>query len=293
MVYGGGASYAFRVMRWARAAGVPVIADVVEWYSPRQFRGGAVSPAFLSAHLALRMAYPRFDGVIAISEYLRHRYPALPTVVVPPTIGVAALDVARGVRPVQERSDAHTLSLCYFGSPGRKDLLPAIIDGFAMARSRFGPSPDLRLQVAGPDTNEVRGLLGGDIPTGVEVVGPLPQHEMGDFLRSADFSLLLRPDATYSRAGFPTKFVESLGYSTPVIANLTSDLDQYLLDGVTGFVVSGATATDLALAIERAMGLTLDERERMRGHARDMALRAFDSTAYVAEIDRLLMATAR
>ncbi len=38
-------------------------------------------------------------------------------------------------------------------------------------------------------------------------------------------------------AGFPTKFVESLGAGCPVITNYTSDLDLYLKNGFNGFVV--------------------------------------------------------
>jgi len=290
VVYGGGISYALRILRWARSADVAVLADVVEWYSPRQFRGGIASPAFVSAHLALRGAYPRFDGVIAISEYLSNRYRSLPTAVVPPTVDMTGLMAGRSAREhLRPRSGA--LTLCYFGRPGRKDLLATIIDGFEIAAARIRHHTILRLRVAGPDEREVTELLGRDIPPGVDILPDLPQGEIGEFLAAADFSVLLRPRATYSRAGFPTKFVESLANATPVIANITSDLHRYLVDGVNGLVITGTAPEDVATAIERAASLPTDERQRLRQAALRTAVESFDSSAYVTAVDDLLSRT--
>lgn len=292
IVYGGGASYALRCLRWAHGAGIPVIADVVEWYSPRQFRGGIVSPSYLSAHMALRLIYPQFDGTIAISEFLRRRLATPRTIVVPPTLEFTALDGSPGARS-RSIKGASELTLCYFGSPGRKDLLPEIIRGFAIARAQKGSSHDMRLVIAGPSVDVVRGLLRAELPTGVEVTGHLPQEQVGALLGGADFSVLLRPVETYSNAGFPTKFVESLAHSTPVIANVTSDLSDYLVDGVTGLVVIEPTEESLARTIVRAMAMNAEDRERMRTHCREMAVTSFDAAVHVRVIDQLLSETAR
>lgn len=290
VVYGGGISYALRILKWARKANVAVLADVVEWYSPRQFRGGIASPAFLSAHIALQAAYPRFDGVIAISEYLRDRYHSVPNAVVPPTMDMRNLIQGRNEREhVSPRSGA--LTLCYFGRPGRKDLLATIIEGFEIATARIGHDTTLRLRVAGPDEREVTGLLGRHLPPGVDVLPDLPQAEIGEFLKAADFSILLRPRAKFSRAGFPTKFVESLANATPVIANITSDLNRHLVDGVNGLVIAGTAPEDVAFAIERAASLSTNERQRLSHAAHQTAVASFDSSAYVTAIDDLLSRT--
>ena len=39
-----------------------------------------------------------------------------------------------------------------------------------------------------------------------------------------------------SLAGFPTKFVEALSLSTPVITNNVGDIGEYLIDGKNGYV---------------------------------------------------------
>ena len=40
-----------------------------------------------------------------------------------------------------------------------------------------------------------------------------------------------------TKAGFPTKFVESISAGTPVITNLTSDLAYYMRDPMFGFSI--------------------------------------------------------
>jgi glycosyltransferase involved in cell wall biosynthesis len=275
------------VWLWARNSGVTTIADVVEWYSPRQFRGGFASPSWLSAQLSLRLAYPQFDAVIAISEYLAGRYGAThrPAIVVPPTLDTQGI-AAQQVRPKEDKG-RRRLTVCYFGSPGKKDLLPEIVRGFSAARSAR-PDIDFVLRIAGPQIADVRDALDGHVPDGVQVVGRLPHDEVGAFVRSADFSLLLRPQATYSRAGFPTKFVESLANSTPVIANHTSDLARYLTDGGAGLVVEVATAEALASTLDRAASITSAQLGEMRENAREIAMTRFDFRNYVAEVDALL-----
>jgi len=288
VVYGGGASYALRNLLWGRRRGRPVVADVVEWYAPRQFRGGVASPSYLSAHLALRLVYPRFDGAIAISRYVSRRLAPLDNVVIPPTLRVEPMVSGAAAHTGDDSVSGDHLTLCYFGNPGRKDLLPEIIDAFASVPSRTPEGTHVRLVVAGPDEAEVLRLRAGPLPDGVAVLGRIQQQQVRDLLASVDFSILLRPDATYSRAGFPTKFVESLANATPVIGNLTSDLQAYLIDGETGLVVPSATAVSLAETISRAVELSRTDRMRMRVAAVHMARTAFDVAVHVDAIHAFL-----
>ena len=60
---------------------------------------------------------------------------------------------------------------------------------------------------------------------------------------NVQFDVLLRySDLRYTKAGFPTKVVESLASATPVITNITSDLEMYLKDGENSVISEGYTA---------------------------------------------------
>ncbi|MFG1779340.1 glycosyltransferase [Micromonospora sp. NPDC049048] len=283
VVYGGGTPYMVHLRRWCRRHGVPLVVDVVEWYSPRQLAGGALGPLHLSAKLALRHHYPRCSGVIAIStlleEHFRRR--GCPVVRVPPTLDVRQLAVAPQLPPT-ERDE---LTLVYAGTPGRKDLLGTVVQAVeAVVRS----GARLRLRVVGPSRRQLRDLLGTEPPEMVEVVGRVPQWTVPQLLREADFSVLLRPPARYANAGFPTKVCESMANGTPVICNLTSDLGRYLEDGVNALVCADHSVNALAATLHRAVRLTAEERLLIRKAAREQALDSFDVRVYAQPLARLL-----
>ncbi|MFG1799630.1 glycosyltransferase [Micromonospora carbonacea] len=272
VLYNGDAPYAARLRAWCRRNGVPVIADVVDHYSPEQLRGGRFAPPYLSALLAFRYHYPRCAGVIAVSSYLddHFRGHGLPVLRVPPTLDARALGLLADQRPDGDGP----LRLVYAGDPGRKDLVATIVRAVERVD---GTGDRVELRVVGPTVERVRELLGGGpVPAGVRVLGRLPQQEVWAQVRRADFSVLLRPPTRFNRAGFPTKFGESLANGTPVIANLTSDLAEHLTDGVEGLVCPDHSVDALAATLRRALRLSAEDRCLMRKAARRRALESFD-----------------
>ena len=105
-------------------------------------------------------------------------------------------------------------------------------------------------------------------------------------VHDADFSLLIRESLRFANAGFPTKFVESMSVGTPVIANKTSDLATYLIDGVTGFLVAEPTLDFLSKSIQRAAELSLAEKQTMRKETLAMAKKSFDASIYAPHLEQ-------
>lgn len=276
IVYGGSAPYMLRLLPWCRKNGVRIIADVVEWYDPRQMTGGVLGPFNISAKIALRYLYPKCDGIVAISSLLANHYGSLgcPVIRVPPTLDVyGSVPGDRG-----SSDDPDTLTLVYAGTPGKKDLLGNVIAGVA----RVDPlGSRLKLLVIGPSIEQVRGLLAGqEIPPAVHVLGKVAQSEVTQYVRASDFSVLLREPQYFANAGFPTKFVESMACGVPVIANLTSDLGLYLHDGVEGLVCKDHSVDAFSVALGKALNLSVEQLVAMRVAARQQAERSFDSSVY-------------
>ncbi|MFC8847545.1 MULTISPECIES: glycosyltransferase family 4 protein [unclassified Micromonospora] len=271
LLYGVGADRTARVRRWCRDNRISLIADVVEWYDPWHLPGGPLGPSRVSNEMVMRYHHPRCDGVIAISSYLEDYYRRRTSVLrLPPTLDVAALDVADRAGDGGRAG----LRLVYFGSPGRKDRLAIVIEGVDRAH-RDGV--DVTLTVCGPSVDEVQGLLGRRaVPSSVLLRGSLPQQDVPAIIRQADFSVILRRDARYAHAGFPTKFCESLANGTPVITNLTSDLGSYLQDGREGLVCPDDSAESLRRVLARAAQLDPVRQDAMREAARRQALASFD-----------------
>lgn len=97
---------------------------------------------------------------------------------------------------------------------------------------------------------------------------------------AADFSILLRPDERFTRAGFSTKFVESLSLGVPVMANLTGDIGTYLTDGQEGIVLDAATPKACRDGILRLLSMPREQWLVMRGKARDRAVLSFAYEGY-------------
>lgn len=285
IVYGGGTPYMLRLLSWCRKNDVKLIADVVEWYDPRQLTGGRFGPFNISAKIALRLLYPKCDGVIAISKLLSDYYKdrGCHVITVPPIVDV--LSFKSDVCVVNEGGP---LRLVYAGTPGNKDSLGEVI----AAISELDPAGDLlELIILGPSEEIVRSMSpSGVLPKGVNVVGKVHQSEVGVFVRSADFSVLLREPARFSNAGFPTKFVESLANGVPVIANITSDLGEYLHDMEEGLICEAPSSLAFASVLRRALAVSRKDMHEMRGRARSRALYSFDSGIYADRVSSFLRA---
>jgi glycosyltransferase involved in cell wall biosynthesis len=282
LVHDGQAPYMVHLQRWCRRHDIPLIIDVVDWWNGRYVRGGVLGPLNVSTKLALRYFYPRCDGIITISSLLENHYRGTgkPVLRIPPTLDVRAVPV--GGRPATTGT-AH-LSLVYAGNPCRnkKDQLSAVIEAVGRA-DRAGSGIELR--VFGPSPEDIRRLLGGrKPPPNVRTMGRLPQQDVPRALQEADFSILVRRPERATNAGFSTKFCESLASGTPVIANLTSDMGNYLRHGREGLVCRDHSPDGLAEAFQDALRLSVTQRLRMRQAARERALESFDFRAYARPV---------
>ncbi|MFI8608340.1 glycosyltransferase family 4 protein [Pseudomonas sp. NPDC077649] len=271
IVYGGLSTFAWHVRRWCRANNVPVVIDLVEWYDPSQMLGGRFGPFYLSSCIAMNWVYPRFDGAITISTFLdSHFKKNYPTVIAPPLLQVPLSSIMQSM--------SGRLNLIYAGTPGKKDLLKDIILGVEEAVSL---GRNVKLTILGPDCEEVKYLCGLDsLPSSVSVLGKVSQQEVEAYYRAADFSVILRESERFTNAGFPTKFVESLSFSTPVISNITSDLGMYLKDGVNGYVVSSVGVADISSVLCKAADLSGGEKSEMRKQALVTAIESFSPSSY-------------
>lgn len=92
----------------------------------------------------------------------------------------------------------------------------------------------------------------------------------------------------FAQAGMPTKVTESLGCGTPVIANITSDLGDYLVDGRNSLLVGDYSSKACAQAVKRAVNLTLDERLSMRREAFKSMRSGLDYRVYADVLEDFL-----
>lgn len=263
------------VRAFCKRRGIPLIADVCEWYDPRQFPGGRLNPAYTVFSAVFRFWFPRLANMIVVSSLLeRHFKRSVGNVVRIP----APFDM--GEITFEDHSPHNRLVLVYAGSPGQKDRLREFL--LAMALLTPAERSRVELRLIGPSRVEVQGLLGisagmlEELGDSVMLLGRMPRDRVLEELRRAHFSLLLRPNKRYANAGFPSKVAESLAAGVPVMLNYTSDLEEYLGDGSASIRVDGSSPAVVVAAIRSALALSPGELSALRRAARAKAEQFFD-----------------
>jgi glycosyltransferase involved in cell wall biosynthesis len=157
----------------------------------------------------------------------------------------------------------------------------------ALASLSPGERSRIEFRLLGPTKHDLIELLGqsadllnvlGDT---VKPLGRVPRTEVLDALQKAHFTVLLRPDQRYANAGFPSKVPESLAAGAPILLTFTSDLRDYLGDGIAALPVDDCSVVAVTKAIRRALELTPAELRDLRRCARMRAEQHFDYRLYL------------
>ena len=258
--------------------GIRVVHDLTEWES---CRGWTLSCIMRRIDINLRMHYcmKKMDGVIAISKYLFDYYKNYTdTIMVPPTVDLRNPKFCRDRK--LSSSDVVT-RLVYAGSTG----LAATKDRLDIIVKEVSALPNVRLDVVGQTKEQFNSVFGEEIEIGDNVVfhGRVSHADAVKFVCNADFQMLIRENTLKNTAGFPTKFVESMSCCTPLIATLTSNIGDFLQDGVNGLIVS--KESPLGEVLKKAAGMSAEEKIKMKEACR--SFKGFDYHSYKEEFSKI------
>lgn len=284
IAYNGPSLVFIKLLAYGREHGIPVIADTSEWYDPCQITWGRWNPTWLNSEIRMRVIQKKTGNVLAISRFLEGYYQraGCRVLYMPPLVDMTVADRYRQKFLVSHNL-SRTLQLVYAGVPGKKDLVGNVIRAIWLLGEA---ARDVHLTLIGPTPSEIRCLLGADgvllntLAEQVTCCGRKTYTETLALVAAADFSILLRPDERFTRAGFSTKFVESLSLGVPVMANLTGDIGSYLTDGQEGVVLDAATPKACRDGILRLLSMPREQWLVMRGKARDRAVLSFAYEGY-------------
>ena len=265
--------------------------DCVEWYSPEEFKNGEKSSAYKVKNEINTNIIDKQFSVIAITSYLRDYYSAkgIRTIRIPILCDATCM---RTPKPVQNDGQ---LVIFYGGLPGTKDLVgnlfeaALLLDDDERKKVRLiivGATRDYLVNVSHIPIDYIDRC--GDM---LELSGRVPREEVLKKMEEADFSFLARDSSLrYAQAGFPSKVVEALSNSTPMLCNITSDLGDYLFDGRNAIIARSHKPEDLKEAIQRALRLSATEKNKMSQEALNTAEKYFDYRKYINSIKAFFLA---
>ena len=231
----------YRLKKYCVKHHIKIVADCTEWYSTKGSNALFKVIKGLDSFLRMRVIQNKLDGLIVISKYLENYYKKSNNVVrIPPLVDVNE-EKWKTVFEYQDTvASDDKWRFVYSGSPGKnKDKTNYIIDALYKLKGYH----NYKMEIIGLDKSQFikyypeYGVKIKALGNNIDFVGRLSHLDSLIKLKNADYSIFIRDKTRLTMAGFPTKFVESVTCSTPVITNDTSDIKEYFLDSSFGVLL--------------------------------------------------------
>lgn len=278
------------IQRLCRKYGVPTVGESCEWYDPSTWKHGVIDPHNIAFQFAHHFNYPKWNGVVSISSFLDRHYSEIgvPSVVVPTILDVASVS-SRIDSDAAER-DINILFAGTFG--GTKDGVTPIVS----AALQLCPKNSRKVVISllGPSEETAKASLGTELyframKAGVLKILPrVPQEQVSEYWRNADYGTFLRPRRRSSEAGFPTKLGEGMAAGTPFITNRTGDIPLYVKTGKNGFLLDRVAEESCVAVLERLLAMSNEDHTRFRLAARTDAEGFFDYRNYQHRVKQII-----
>lgn len=267
---------------------IPMYIEQCEWFDIEKFKLKQFDPFYHNMMRSINIEFPKSTGIIAISSYLENHYiQKNANVIRIPTI----LDTESIEFNYDTKLDNKKIKLVFAGNiGGKKELLKPILEAIRLVQKEiniefniFGPSKEMILENIDNDIELLE-----EVSDSIRINGKISQTLVPEQIRNANFMVFLRPIRQSSEAGFPTKLAESLAVGTPVITNLTSDIDLYIKNEVNGFIVNENSTSSLVDVFYKIRQLNDEDYSTIRKNSRQMAEKHFNYKEYKDQVESFI-----
>lgn len=262
--------------------GIKLFHDCVEWYSPEEYKFGKYDIWYrIKDRINTKIIDKKFC-VIAITKFLYDYFNSKGI----ECIKIPILCDSAKRKNKKEIHSEDKITVFYGGLPGTKDLVGNLLKAALLLEDScrhklnivlVGSTEDYLVNVCGIDKKIIE-----ECKEFTEICGRVSRLEVLEKMEKADFAFLARnAELRYAKAGFPSKVVEALSNATPMLCNMSSDLNEYLIDGYNSIISEDHTPESISKALERAMELTAKERQIMSQNALDTVRKKLDYHNYI------------
>lgn len=255
----------YRLKKFSSKNNIKIIADCTEWYSTKGMNIKYKIIKGFDSFLRMRVVHKKLDGLIVISKYLENHYKDCKNVYrIPPLVDLTETKWNNSLNIV----GSEKVKFIYSGSPGKnKDKINLIIEALYKLEEYL----DYQFNIVGITKEQYIDYypehlrIVNDLEDRVKFLGRISHNESLEFLKLSDYSIFFRDTTRLTKAGFPTKFVESLSCKVPVITNNSSDIGDFLKDGENGFLLK----EDISEVFKVISNLTTSQIKSMKCNTND------------------------
>lgn len=274
-----------RLLKFCNRHQVKLANDITEWYDNKELHLVDIIPNFINMTYIQRYV----KNKIVISKYLDNYYSESNNIILPPLCN--SKENKWSFKVEDERvKPFNGITLIYAGNPAKKDCVHTVINA-VNTLAKEGKA--IRFLILGITyetyiTKYGHLLKNKSLHNNVMFLGRVSQDLIPAYYKMADFMVLLREPNRKNMAGFPTKFAESMTAGVPVIANATSDLTEYLINGVTGFIIKGFDYESILDTLRKSiLTINRDNIDRMKENV-CMINHAFDWHSKINEMKKYI-----
>lgn len=239
-----------KVIRFAHQKRIKVCYDLVDWFD-KPTRSNLLRYFVKKKELngLNRKVLSKCDAWITISSLLKSRMPDPAKAIIIPPISVEN-------RQGTSRSEYNDRIVFSYASvlpddsrPVNewKDRIDVIIDVFYLLMTKHGFN-NFYIKFIGftrqklinmflPNVREIYTERIDVIGDRVDFLGVCPNDVVEKEIQQSDFTVLFRDSKMSTNCGFPTKVSESVANGIPVLTNATSDIANYIVDGINGYIM--------------------------------------------------------
>lgn len=274
-----------KLTKYCKRKNIRLLADVTEWYEKRKNATLAEKLVICLSNYRIKELDQHLDGVIAISHYFEQYYKQkkVNCVWVPPLMRT---DLTEAPRKYNYDERKGVINFIYAGSPGSKDiLLPFVQALMEVNKARIC----CRLDIAGIDDSYFEKFGMHELRRyGIHAHGRLSHAETLEYVKRADFGILLRKNQRYARAGFSTKFAECMSMGVPMICNKVGGTDNLIDSWENGILIDDYKVETLVELLFKICELDLSEVIKMKVTAQQDAVKYFSEKVYRKQLYKLL-----
>lgn len=274
-----------RLTNYCHKNGIKILADCTEWY---EAHGNYFFRKIKSWDSNWRMfkVHCDMDGIISISKYLYDFYinRGVHTLQLPPLVDKQEMKWHQKLR-----GDDEKIRLVFAGSigGGYKERLDIIVD--ALMRIETKLSEAFVLDIIGINKEQFKCIYtnweGKTFPSFIQFHGRIDHEEAIRLLQESDYQIFLRDNSLSNQAGFPTKFVEAISANSLVLTNPTSNISDYLREGINGYLLDTSNSDKLTDSL--MIPLSLDKKNIMEKRNK-MNCSEFDYRNFISAMRRFI-----
>lgn len=268
-----------RIRAYCEKHNIRLIIEVTEWMEVENRKEIATRGIVWQKDIQKRYIDKRCGNIIAISEFLYEHYrnQGCNVIRLPPLV----YDFADKDQVFRDRDAVklRQVKLVFAGTTDFKDYLEPMLKAIRKINNN---EIKIIFDVVGPSLDAIESMLECSSPTqyGINCYGRLSHENTLSIVRKADFSVLMRENKRYAKAGVSTKFVEAMSLAVPSICTAVGGTDAFVTDGVDGVLIKDNSVHEVLDKLMQIVNMDSSEILQMKLNALNTAKQVFSEGQY-------------